>query len=121
MIFEYLDGPAGLVYFTDIDSRNRHCTWGFYIGVEGLPRGTGKLMGFLGVEYAFKTLGVRKLCGESLGFNKKSIDFHVKLGFKQEGCLKDHVIKDGKCVDVILFSLFDKDWESRKDNIEQEL
>jgi len=108
LIFEFNNRPVGMVYFTDIDKYNSKCYWGFYLGETGLPKGTGLLMGSLGLEFAFNDLKIRKLCSEAFAFNESSIKFHKKLGFIQEGYLVEHIKKDGCYEDVIVFTLFNK-------------
>lgn len=117
-IFEFQGRPLGLVCFTNIDRKNNRCHWGFYLGEENLPKGTGLLMGYLGVKYAFEDLGIRKLCSEVFAFNISSIKFHKKLGFKEEGFFSKHVFKSGNYEDVILFALFDEDWSKNRLNLE---
>ena len=120
-IFEFKGKPAGLVGFTDIDLKNQKCQWGFYIGEEDLPIGSGLIMGFLGVEFAFKYLKTRKLCGEVLAFNLRSINFHEKLGFLEEGRFIQHIRRNDKYEDIFYLALFQKDWENRKLTLDKEL
>ncbi|MFZ5632095.1 MAG: UDP-4-amino-4,6-dideoxy-N-acetyl-beta-L-altrosamine N-acetyltransferase [Bacillota bacterium] len=109
-IFEVQGSPAGVVNVVGIDRRNGRCSWGFYLGEAGAPRGTGTAMGLLALEYVFEVLGLRKLCGEVLASNTKSIEFHKKLGFVEEGRFIKHVLKDGKYEDVVAMALFNEDW-----------
>jgi UDP-4-amino-4,6-dideoxy-N-acetyl-beta-L-altrosamine N-acetyltransferase len=108
LIFEYNGEPAGVVNFTYIDYRNHKCHWGFYLGKENLPPGTGTLMGQLAISYAYEVLNIRKLCGEVFAFNQSSVSFHQKMGFTEEGTLIKHVLKKGNYVDVICFALFNE-------------
>ncbi len=118
LIFEYEGVPAGVVNFSQLDRKNHKGVWGFYLGVEDLPRGAGTLMGRLGLQFAFGELQLHKLSGESLAGNGASIRFHQRLGFRQEGLLKQHVMKDGKFEDVIVFGLLAEGYaemQERKD------
>ena len=119
LFFEFQRKPIGMVYFTDIDSKNNKCFWGFYLGEENLPRGTGTVMGVLGIEYAFETLNIRKLCGEAFQFNTASLKFFRRLGFSEEGHFARHVLKDGKYEDVISFALFRECWQDIRVKLEQ--
>jgi len=118
LVFEFECRPVGLMYFTQIDRDNSKCAWGFYLGEETLPKGTGSAMGFLGVEFAFVDLGVRKLSGEVLAFNTASIRFHKRLGFVEEGHFVEHVVKNGKYEDVLSFALFKDHWQRNKSELE---
>ncbi len=110
LVFEFLGRPAGVVNIVRIDRRNGRCCWGFYLGESALPGGSGTVMGVLALEYVFKSLGMRKLCGEVLAFNTRSISFHKKLGFTEEGRLTRHVLKNGKYEDVVVLALFSESW-----------
>jgi UDP-4-amino-4,6-dideoxy-N-acetyl-beta-L-altrosamine N-acetyltransferase len=117
LVFEYEQRPAGLVYFTNIDRMNGKCFWGFYLGDETLPAGTGIKLGILGLDYAFDHLGMRKVSGETFVFNAAGVNFHKKLGFVEEGRLARHILKNGKFEDVILFSLFKEEWDRRRHDL----
>lgn len=109
-ICEFQATPVGLVSFTQIEFQHQRCFWGFYLGETDLPKGTGTAMGFLGLDYAFETLHIRKLCSEVLAFNAASISLHQKLGFQQEGHFISHVLKNGAYQDVLFFTLFRDHW-----------
>lgn len=117
LIFEIQERPVGLVYFTGIDKKNSKSYWGFYLGEEGLPHGSGTALGVLGLEFAFVHLGIRKLCGEVFFFNNSSIRFHEKLGFSEEGLFTKHVLKNGNYEDIISFALFKEVWEKKRDDL----
>lgn len=112
MVFALRGTPVGFSAFTGINREHQRCTWGFYLGVEGLPKGTGSALGYLSLAYAFDTLRMYKLSSEAFAFNRGSIGLHRKLGFKEEGHLVEHYIKHGKREDIICFAKFHKQWES---------
>ncbi|WP_061212748.1 UDP-4-amino-4,6-dideoxy-N-acetyl-beta-L-altrosamine N-acetyltransferase [Syntrophomonas wolfei] len=116
LVFEYRQRPVGLVNFTEIDQNDNRCSWGFYLGESDVPPGTGLLMGYLSMEYVFSVLNIRKLCSQVLSNNKKSINYHHKLGFKEEGRLLQHHLHNGVYVDVIVLALFKDNWEGRRDD-----
>ena len=119
LVFELRQMPVGMVYFTDIDRKNDKCFWGFYLGQENLPRGTGTIMGVLGMEYAFEAFNIRKLCGEVFLFNTASVKFFHRLGFSEEGHFVRHVLKDGNYEDVISFALFRECWQDKRGKLER--
>lgn len=114
LIFEIRNQPAGLVYFADIDRNNGKSHWGFYLGAEDLPRGSGTAMGVIGLEYAFTQLNLRKLYGEVFAFNEASLRFHKKLGFVEEGRFAGHVLKSGVYEDVVSLALFREEWQKSR-------
>jgi UDP-4-amino-4,6-dideoxy-N-acetyl-beta-L-altrosamine N-acetyltransferase len=121
MIFEYQEASLGVVNITQIDSVNHKCYWGFYLGEPNVAKGCGSAMGYLGLEYIFKELGIRKLCSEAFCFNQASIKFHKKLGFVEEGLLKQHIIKNHKYQDIVCLALFQDVWFEIANNILESL
>lgn len=113
-IFELDCIPVGLSNFTEIDWLNNRCFWGFYIGETEVPRGTGLLMGYLSMEYAFEQFKIRKVCSHVLAGNKVSLNYHKKLGFSEEGLFKQHIKKNDRYEDVIYLALFNDDWLKNK-------
>lgn len=124
-VFYFDEKPYGVVYIHQIDYSNGTCKWSFYIGDKEAPPGFGIVLGYLAICYIFDYLHLRKICAEVLGFNDKSYHFHKKLGFEQEGLLKEQISKGGRYVDVILFGLFESKWSEQsgriKDKIEKKL
>lgn len=110
LVFECNGNPVGIVNFSGMDKRSGQREWGFYIGVENMPKGTGFMMGNMGLYYAFEVLNVSKLFGEVFEFNTRSIHFHTKLGFRSDGTLHKHVLKNGKDVKILFFGLDKEDW-----------
>lgn len=110
LLYEIEETPAGVITFTAIDHVNQRCKWGFYVGPEDLPKGTGFRMGCLALDFAFGSLDMRKVCGEVLAYNTPSLNFHRKLGFSQEGYFRQHILKEGTYHDVVFFSLWKNHW-----------
>ncbi|QAS52153.1 UDP-4-amino-4,6-dideoxy-N-acetyl-beta-L-altrosamine N-acetyltransferase [Halobacillus litoralis] len=103
--------PLGVVRFTDIDLEHHTCYWGFYIGEKDTPKGSGTMMGRLALDFIFSEVDVRKVCAEVLGFNKISVRFHEKLGFLEEGRLKEQIRRGDDFIDVIPMGLFYNRWK----------
>ncbi len=87
--------------------------WGFYRAPDA-PKGTGLNMAGLALDYAFDALELHRVYGEVIGGNAVSIEFHRRLGFLQEGLLRDHFEVDGHFDDVLCFGLLNTEWKSRK-------
>lgn len=117
LVFYYQTHPVGIVQFNNIDNQIKKCEWGFYIGEENVPKGTGAVMGLLGLEYIFEKHHIHKVYGESFVFNQPSIKFHSKLGFQQEALFQKHVLKNGKYEDVIVFGLLRENWLKQKSTL----
>lgn len=104
------DRPLGLVNFSKISKEDSRCYWGFYIGEETAPKGSGTIMGILALDKIFNEVGVRKVCAEVIETNIGSFHYHKKLGFETEGRFVKHVWKDNGYLDVIPMALFANKW-----------
>ena len=106
-VIETLRGkPIGFVGIKQINTNNRS---GLLYIVIGDKRYWGKGLGFeselLAVHYAFQKLGLHKVRGSALEINAASLALMKKVGFKQEGTLRDEYFKDGRFFDVHIFSI----------------
>jgi UDP-4-amino-4,6-dideoxy-N-acetyl-beta-L-altrosamine N-acetyltransferase len=120
LIFEWQGSPVGVLNFVDDDPEHHTWHWGFYLGAKSLPDGLGKAMGYLGLEYAFEKLGVECLIGEVLAFNKASIGFHGRLGFRNDGVAKKNR-GSGFYDDAVIFSLLKSDWLAMRGELEGDI
>lgn len=108
MIVEEGGMALGFVHFIGVESW-RIADWGFYVAPR-VPRGSGSKLGMTALNFAFKVLGLHKVCGQVLAFNEASISLHLKLGFKLEGVLRQHHQIDGSFYDLISFGLLCNEW-----------
>ena len=84
--------------------------WGFYLAPDA-PKGSGQELGKQALKYAFEQLSVHKLCGQVLSFNARSIAFHTRLGFTEEGRLRDQHFDGEQFHDVVCFGLIGSEWK----------
>ncbi len=120
-IFEYRERPLGLANATGIDQRNSKCSWGFYLGEDDGPRGVGAVMELVALTHIFEEIGVRKLCCEVFLYNKAAIKLHKKFGFQEEGYLRRHILKNGLYEDVVILTLFKKEWLELKNKMRKKI
>lgn len=121
-VIVYQGECIGLVYLYDIDFKNRRCSWGFYIAnpqVQG--KGVGSLVEYTILQYVFGKLNFNKLSCEVLIYNEPVILMHKSFGFKEEGYLRQHVVKSGHSTDVVLLAMLRVEWEAERPRIEQRL
>ena len=74
---------------------------------------------YLLFEFGFNRLGVRKICGGAYLTNISSIFNFRKMGFTQEGRLREHYV-DGDtdtATDVLLFSMHTSEWNKKQSKI----
>jgi len=116
-IGEYRERPIGVVALSGIDEANRRASWAFYVGEADVPPGCGAAMEYLALEHAFRVRGLRKLCCEVLASNTRVIKLHKRFGFRQEGLLVAHALKNGRFEDVVLLAMFDADWPAARERL----
>ena len=105
------DLPIGVIGMVGIDWRNRRATTGALIGEkEYWGKGYGTEAKLLLLKHAFDTLGLEKICSEVLSTNPRSKAYLEKTGYKEEGCLRQHFLVNGKKVDAYVMALFREDF-----------
>lgn len=109
LVFEIGTTPLGFINLHQIASGGI-ADWGFYAAPDA-PKGTGQALGQAALRYAFEALGLHKLCGQALAFNKRSIRFHLTLGFQREGVLRHQYFDGSQYQDVICFGLLANEWQ----------
>jgi UDP-4-amino-4,6-dideoxy-N-acetyl-beta-L-altrosamine N-acetyltransferase len=108
LLFEIDSTPLGFINIHQIVSGGI-ADWGFYVA-PGAPKGTGHTLGQSALRYAFKVVGLHKLCGQALAFNERSIRFHLNLGFQREGTLRQQHFNGQQYHDVVCFGLLASEW-----------
>lgn len=116
LAIETSDGVhIGNMGFHRIDWVSGVATSGALIGEKrywGRGYGTDAKMALL--DYAFNTLGLRKVCSQALAFNGRSIAYSKRCGYREEGRLKKHVFRNGEYHDLVELALFREDWLARR-------
>lgn len=109
--------PDGVVYFSQYKSANHSAFWGFYASPDSSP-GTGTHIGLDALNKAFSELNLHKLNAEVLCTNERSLVFHKKLGFTQEGHFRDFHYDGHNYLDVIRFGMLKSEWSQKRSEIE---
>ncbi len=73
------DTPQGYASFKHLG--NGIHEWGFYLA-PSCPRGHGRTLGYLALQYAFHTLQAQEIQAQVLHHNTASLALHRKLGFQ---------------------------------------
>jgi UDP-4-amino-4,6-dideoxy-N-acetyl-beta-L-altrosamine N-acetyltransferase len=110
VIAEQDAAPFGYVQFSGV-AENGVADWGFYTR-PGAPKGSGKKLGKLALDFAFDELALHKVRGQALAFNSASIAMHQKLGFAEEGLFREEYLIEGVWRDLVCFGLLRDMWRS---------
>ena len=102
--------PLGFVQFSSVN-HGGIAYWGFYARPDA-PKGSGRKLGQAALKYAFNDLGLYKVCGQAIESNVASIEFHQKLGFTEEGRLREQQRIEGIYHTLFCFGLLAKDWQA---------
>jgi ribosomal-protein-alanine N-acetyltransferase len=63
------------------------------------------------VEYGFRTLGRNRIYASTFPENFASGNVLRKIGMHPEGCLRQHVLKWGKFIDLQMYGMLHSDWK----------
>jgi UDP-4-amino-4,6-dideoxy-N-acetyl-beta-L-altrosamine N-acetyltransferase len=111
LIYEENGIRKGFVQFTNAQA-GEVSDWGFYTAPDA-TKGTGQKLGNAALDYAFEKLKLHKVCGQAIASNKASIKFHLKLGFTQEGILREQVHGMLDYQDLICFGILEREWKAK--------
>jgi RimJ/RimL family protein N-acetyltransferase len=83
---------------------------GYWIGVAYWGRGYATEAAAAMVDYAFTTLGLRRVVAHCLTRNVGSARVMEKVGMQREGTLREHVVKWDVPEDVALYAILRDEW-----------
>jgi len=105
------DRLIGVVGLPRIDYRNRHSSFGIFIGDKTKwGKGYGTEATFLSVQYAFGTLNLNRVWLHVSADNRAGIRAYEKVGFRREGLLRQHLYRDGRYLDIITMAVLRDEW-----------
>lgn len=103
--------PAGLLTLTGLAGHHRRAAWNWFIGDrEARGRGVGRAAQVLGLDQAFGVLGLHKVWAEVMADNDAAMKVQTGAGFRREGYLRGHVLKDGEPRDVVMLGILAEEW-----------
>ncbi|MDQ0349003.1 UDP-4-amino-4,6-dideoxy-N-acetyl-beta-L-altrosamine N-acetyltransferase [Ancylobacter vacuolatus] len=85
--------------------------WGFYAR-PGRPKGTGTKLGQAALGHAFDTLKLHKVYAQVMTGNLASLALHRRLGFIEEGLLRDQKLIHGAHHSLVHFGLLQHEWRA---------
>jgi RimJ/RimL family protein N-acetyltransferase len=98
--------PIGVVGFQGLDWRNRSVEIGLFIGDKSLwDGGYGTDATRTLVRFAFRELNLNRVLLRVYEDNTRAIRCYEKVGFKEEGRLRQDRFRDGRYLDTVLMGL----------------
>jgi RimJ/RimL family protein N-acetyltransferase len=110
-VIEHEGRPVGYLSYSEIDWIHRRCSSGSYMAEEGDRR---RLAGFLHsfiMDYCFHAMGMNKIVNYFMDGNDNVIRIQRVLKTREVGLLKEHVWKNGRFHDVLVFETLRAEWE----------
>ena len=102
---------AGVVQLHSIDWVQRTAMLGVYVGAPGdRGAGLGGAATSLILDYAFNGLDLYRVGLETLASNAAARGLYERLGFVNEGVLRQAFLRGGRREDVALYGLLKPDW-----------
>jgi RimJ/RimL family protein N-acetyltransferase len=104
----------GEIGISSIDTQNKHAEIGMAIGDRGYwGKGYGQDLVKTILDYCFTTLKLNKVYLDVWQENKRAINCYLKSGFKQEGLLREHVLRGGKYHHKLVMSILKREWQRK--------
>jgi len=101
----------GNVGLGNIDYINRHAMFNIFIAErENRGKGIGLESTILVLSFAFSRLNLNKIYLQTSERFSEAIKMYTKIGFSQEGVLRQHYFTNGKYEDKILFSILKEEY-----------
>lgn len=103
----------GVISLNRVDFSNKNAYIGIYSNPDCKLKGKGRLLIMCLKKLAFNIARLHTIKLEVIGTNEQAINFYKKLGFSEEGRLKEFVFKNGKWLDAIIMGIIDRDEENK--------
>jgi RimJ/RimL family protein N-acetyltransferase len=111
------DTAIGIFQVRDLHSGFDTAEWGFAIGSQFWGTGVFENGAKLVLEFAFTTIGVRRLEARAAVQNGRGHGALMKIGAVQEGVLRQSFEKNGRHLDQVLFAILAKDWRGLRTRV----
>jgi ribosomal-protein-alanine N-acetyltransferase len=114
MVPEGFDHAVGLVQIRAIAPRFSVAEWGFAVGSPFWGTGLFVASARTAIDFAFQHTDVNRLEARAVVQNGRGNGALRKMGAVQEGVLRGSLLKDGKYLDQIMWSIVAQDWYQAK-------
>lgn len=108
------DQLIGDMAMLHIDHRNRNAIVRIAVWQEFVGKGLGTEAMYLLLRHGFDVLNLHRIGLDVYDFNKRAIRSYEKVGFRQEGVVRDEHFYDGKYHDSIIMGILEDEFRSRR-------
>jgi RimJ/RimL family protein N-acetyltransferase len=114
-VIEVIEGkstkPIGNCGLGQINPKDHNAQLGIAIGEKDYwGKSYGTEAARLLIDYGFQQLNLHRISSAAFAFNERSIKLHKKLGFQEEGRLRQAMFKNGQYNDLMVFGLLKEEW-----------
>jgi RimJ/RimL family protein N-acetyltransferase len=105
--------PVGRIDYDIMDERNRSCELGILIGEEQARNkryGSDAIIALL--RHLFRDRNLHRVWLTVLAWNERAIRTYRRIGFVEEGTLRDHRYVDGSYVDELQMSILRHEFDA---------
>ena len=107
MLDEQVVGRIGLHY---LNMGNRNAAIGYWLSKDAEGKGIMTRCCTAVINYGFGELGLQRIEIKAATTNAKSQAIPRRLGFQQEGVLRQAELVGGKFLDLVLFAMLKEEW-----------
>lgn len=107
--------PIGIIGLMNISAAHASAELSVILGrQEDRDQGYGTEAIELMLDYGFEKLGLHRIGLSVFDFNEQAISVYEKLGFREEGRLRQAIKRDHAFHDAILMSILRSEWRERQ-------
>ena len=103
------DDFVGVVELFNITWKNRNAELSIAIKASARGKGYGQEAIEKVLDIGFEELRLNKIWLRVLEYNERAINLYKRIGFVREGLTKDKCLRNGKYVDQIKMSIFERE------------
>ncbi|MBN2238896.1 MAG: GNAT family N-acetyltransferase [Dehalococcoidales bacterium] len=113
--------PIGGIGLDNRNIKDRNAEFGIVIGEKGYwSQGYGTEAAELIIRYGFEQLDLHRIHSWAFVFNERSLRMHRRLGFTEEGILREASFKNGRYYDHVVFGLLREEWQKIDNELQGE-
>lgn len=115
LVIDVIEGdstkPIGNCGLHQISAKDHNAIFGIVIGEKDYwSKGYGTEAARLLINYGFQQLNLHRISSYAFAFNERSIKLHRKVGFGEEGRLRQATFRNGQYHDHVQFGILREEW-----------
>lgn len=111
----YKDVLVGCIGLHELNTLHHKTSIGYWLGSQSQGKGLMTLAVQALIDYSFLTYNFNRVEIRAATENKKSRAIPERLGFVQEGTLRQAEFVENRYLDIVVYSVIKKDWEQRQE------